>query len=74
MYFVIVYGNSPDFATEISERYRFKSVGQGKCVSFLEMVTDDLNKKVKARIDDLIAKPEQLKFKMDLQDGILGEP
>lgn len=48
--------------------------GQGKCVSFLEMVADDLNKKVKARIDDLIAKPEQLKFKMDLQDGILGEP
>ena len=38
------------------------------------MVADDLNKKVKARIDDLIAKPEQLKFKMDLQDGILGEP
>ena len=48
--------------------------GQGKCVSFLEMVADDLNKKVKSRIDDLIAKPEQLKFKMDLQDGILGEP
>lgn len=48
--------------------------GQGKCVSFLEMVADDLDKKVKARIADLIAKPEQLKFKIDSQEGILEEP
>ena len=48
--------------------------GQGKCVSFLEMVANDLNKKVKARIEDLIAKPEQLKFKIDSQEGILEEP
>ena len=48
--------------------------GQGKCVSFLKMVADDLNKKVNARIDDLIAKPEQLKFKIDSQEGSLEEP
>lgn len=48
--------------------------GQGKCVSFLKMVADDLNKKVNARIDDLIAKPEQLKFKIHSQEGILEEP
>lgn len=48
--------------------------GQGKCVSFLQMVADDLNQKVTARIDDLIAKPEQLKFKVDTQEGNLEEP
>lgn len=48
--------------------------GQGKCVFFLKMVADDLNKKVNARIDDLIAKPEQLKFKIHSQEGILEEP
>ena len=48
--------------------------GQGKCVSFLRMVADDLNQKVTARIDDLTAKPEQLKFKVDSQNGVLGEP
>lgn len=48
--------------------------GQGRCVSFLKMVADDLNKKVNARIDDLIAKPEQLKFKIDSQEGVLEEP
>lgn len=48
--------------------------GQGKCAEFLETVADDLNKKVEERIDDLLDKPEQLKFKMDLQEGILGEP
>ena len=48
--------------------------GQGKCVSFLEMVADDLNNKVKMRIEDLIAKPEQLKFKMDSKEGFLEVP
>lgn len=48
--------------------------GQGKCVSFLQMVADDLNKKVNARIKDLTDKPEQLKFKIDPLEGILGEP
>ena len=38
------------------------------------MVADDLNQKVTARIDDLIAKPEQLKFKVDTQEGNLEEP
>ena len=41
---------------------------------FLETVADDLNKKVEERIGDLFDKPEQLKFKIDLQEGILGEP
>ena len=48
--------------------------GQGKCVSFLEMVADDLNNKVKMRIEDLIAKPEQLKFKTDSKEGFLEVP
>ena len=48
--------------------------GQGKCVSFLQTVADDLNNKVKARIEDLIAKPEQLKFKIDSQEGVLEKP
>lgn len=48
--------------------------GQGKCVSFLKMVADDLNNKVKVRIEDLIAKPEQLKFKMDSKEGFLEVP
>lgn len=38
--------------------------GQGKCVSFLERVADDLSEKVSARINDLNAKPEQLKMRM----------
>ena len=41
--------------------------GQGKCVSFLKMVATDLDAKVRARIDDLKTKPEQLKLNMDLK-------
>ena len=37
---------------------------QGKCVSFLERVADDLSEKVKLRINDLTSRPEQLKMNM----------
>ena len=44
--------------------------GQGKCVSFLERVADDLSEKVSARINDLNAKPEQLKMRMTHENDL----
>ncbi len=49
-------------------------VGTREMCFFLKMVADDLNNKVKVRIEDLIAKPEQLKFKMDSKEGFLEVP
>lgn len=60
-----------DFNLRLSPTARRRSFnGAG----FLETVADDLNKRVEERIGDLFDKPEQLKFKIDLQEGILGEP
>ena len=47
--------------------------GQGKCVSFLERVADDLSKKVTARINDLNTKPEQLKMKMTHENDFIDK-
>ncbi len=48
--------------------------GQGNCVKFLKKVAEDLNNKVNIRIEDLIAKPEQLKFRIDSKEGFIDEP
>lgn len=43
--------------------------GQGKCVEFLQQVADDLEEKIKARIDDLNSRPEQLRIPLESEKG-----
>ena len=37
----------------------------GKCVEFLKKVAEDLSEKVSKRVEELLARPEQLRMKMD---------
>lgn len=45
--------------------------GQGKCVLFLKKVADDLEEKVRNRIEDLNSRPEQLRFKFNPEDNFI---
>lgn len=48
--------------------------GQGKCVDFLQQVTNDLSEKVKVRIQDLLSRPEQLRIPIETEgDSISTE-
>ena len=45
--------------------------GQGRCVEFVGQVAEDLAEKVKIRISDLNSRPEQLKVRINPEDGAL---
>lgn len=46
--------------------------GQGRCVSFLQKVADDLAEKVKNRIEDLNSRPEQLRLTINPEGVVEG--